>query len=79
MKWIHTESDACLARELEEALALLPSIASILVKMGYESVEEAEKEFRDERFGYHEFWYGNLLELLRKTDWAAMRERLKAR
>ena len=43
------------------------------------SVEEAEKEFRDERFGYHEFWYGNLLELLRKTDWAAMRERLKAR
>ena len=43
MKWIHTESDACLARELEEALALLPSIASILVKMGYESVEEAEK------------------------------------
>lgn len=43
------------------------------------SVEDAEKEFRDERFGYHEFWYGNLLKLLRETDWAAMRERLKAR
>lgn len=43
------------------------------------SVEEAEKEFREERFGYHEFWYGNLLELLRGTNWAAMRERLKAR
>lgn len=42
------------------------------------SVEEAEKEFRDERFGYHEFWYGNLLKLLRETDWSAMRERLKA-
>ena len=43
------------------------------------SVEEAEKEFRDERFGYHEFWYENLLKLLRETDWAAMRGRLKAR
>lgn len=43
------------------------------------SVADAEKEFRDERFGYHEFWYGNLLELLRNTDWAAMRARLKAR
>ena len=43
------------------------------------SVEDAEKEFRDDRFGYHEFWYGNLLELLRTTDWAAMRARLKAR
>ena len=42
------------------------------------SVEEAEKEFRDERFGYHEFWYANLLELLRTTDWDAMRGRLKA-
>ena len=41
------------------------------------SVEEAEKEFRDERFGYHEFWYANLLELLRTTDWDAMRSRLK--
>ena len=43
------------------------------------SVEDAEKEFRDDRFGYHEFGYGNLLELLRTTDWAAMRARLKAR
>ena len=43
------------------------------------SVEDAEKEFRDERFGYHEFWYENLLKLLRETDWAAMRARLKVR
>ena len=43
------------------------------------SVEDAEKEFRDERFGYHEFWYENLLKLLRETDWNAMRARLKAR
>lgn len=42
------------------------------------SVEEAEREFRDERFGYHEFWYENLLSLLRETDWSAMRSRLKA-
>lgn len=43
------------------------------------SVEEAEREFRDDRFGYHEFWYENLLALLRETDWDAMRARLKAR
>lgn len=43
------------------------------------SVAEAEKEFRDERFGYHEFWYENLLHLLRETDWAAMRARLMPR
>ena len=43
------------------------------------SVEKAVEEFRDERFGYHEFWYGNLLKLLHETDWSAMRERLKAR
>lgn len=42
------------------------------------SVEKAEEEFRDVRFGYHEFWYGNLLKLLHETDWAAMRARLKA-
>lgn len=42
------------------------------------TVAEAEKEFRDERFGYHEFWYGNLLELLHNTDWGAMRNRLRA-
>jgi protein tyrosine/serine phosphatase len=41
------------------------------------NVEEAEKEFRDERFGYHEFWYKNLLKLLRETDWDAMRTRIK--
>lgn len=43
MKWIHTESDVRLARELEESLALLPPIASVLVKMGYADPEQAEK------------------------------------
>ena len=43
------------------------------------SVEAAEKEFREERFGYHEFWYENLLKLLRETDWIAMRGRLTGR
>ena len=43
------------------------------------SVAEAEKEFREERFGYHEFWYQNLLTLLRETDWEAMRIRIKGR
>ena len=43
MKWVHTESDAHLARELEETLALLPPIASILVKKGYGNIEQAEK------------------------------------
>lgn len=43
------------------------------------SMEDAEKEFCDERFGYHEFWYENLLKLLRETDWGAMRARLKVR
>lgn len=42
------------------------------------SVEKAVAEFRDERFGYLEFWYGNLLKLLHETDWAAMRKRLEA-
>ena len=40
------------------------------------SVEEAEAEFRNDRYGHHEFWYGNLVELLRSTDWDAMRTRL---
>ena len=43
------------------------------------SVEDAEAEFRDDRYGHHEFWYGNLVKLLRSTDWDAMRARLKAR
>lgn len=43
MKWIHTESDVHLAHELQDALALLPPIASVLVKMGYTDVERAEK------------------------------------
>lgn len=40
------------------------------------SVEAAEKEFRDDTYGHHEFWYGNLVELLRNTDWQAMKQRL---
>ena len=43
MKWIHTESDVQLAHELQDALALLPPISSVLVKMGYADVESAEK------------------------------------
>ncbi len=43
MKWIHTESDVQLVHELQDALALLPPIASVLVKMGYADVERAEK------------------------------------
>lgn len=38
------------------------------------STEAAEKEFTDERFGHHEFWYGNLRRLLRHTDWDAFRK-----
>lgn len=37
------------------------------------SVEDAEKEFIDDRFGHHEFWYGNLRRLLHRIDWAALR------
>lgn len=43
MKWIHSEADACKMHELQDALALLPPIASVLVKTGYEDVESAEK------------------------------------
>lgn len=41
------------------------------------SVAAAEKEFTDDTYGHHEFWYGNLVKLLRSTDWDAMRERLR--
>ena len=40
------------------------------------SVQAAEAEFRADTYGHHEFWYGNLVELLRSTDWDAMRKRL---
>ena len=40
------------------------------------SVEEAEKEFRDDTYGHHEFWYKNLVSLLRNTDWEAVKKRL---
>jgi protein tyrosine/serine phosphatase len=43
------------------------------------SVQEAEAELRADTYGHHEFWYGNLVKLLRSTDWDAMRSRLKAR
>lgn len=46
-----------------------------IVFQGY-SVQAAEAEFRAENYGHHEFWYGNLVELLRSTDWDAMRKRL---
>lgn len=42
------------------------------------SVEEAEKELTDERYGHHEFWYGNLRRLLRETDWKAFKKRINA-
>ena len=42
------------------------------------SVEEAEKELTDDRFGHHEFWYGNLRKLLHSTDWNALRNRLNS-
>lgn len=41
-------------------------------------VEAAEKEFTDDRFGHHEFWYGNLRKLLHNTDWKALRKRLNS-
>lgn len=43
------------------------------------SVEEAESEFRADTYGHHEFWYGNLVRLLRSADWQAMRQRLNAK
>lgn len=42
------------------------------------SVAQAEAEFRMARYGHHDFWYGNLVVLLRSTDWAAMKARLEA-
>lgn len=43
MKWTHTEADPRAALVLQEDLALLPSIASILVKMGFRDAASAEK------------------------------------
>jgi len=42
MKWIHTEADARKSHDLQEELALLPPIASILVKKGFGDLSEAE-------------------------------------
>lgn len=41
------------------------------------SIEAAEADLKDEAYGYSEFWYGNLIELLHNTDWNAMRQRLQ--
>ncbi len=38
---------------------------------------QAEAEFRIPAYGHHDFWYGNLVQLLREVDWEAMRTRLK--
>lgn len=43
MKWVHTEADAHLVHQLQDELELLPSVASILVKMGFDTPESAEK------------------------------------
>jgi len=43
MKWIHTEADARKSHDLQEELALLPPIASILVKKGFSDLSEAER------------------------------------
>ena len=40
------------------------------------SVAQAEAEFCRDEYGHHEFWYRNLVRLLRRTDWAAMKARL---
>ena len=42
------------------------------------SVEDAEKEFTEERFGHHEFWYGNLRKLLHSANWDELRRKLNA-
>lgn len=52
-------------------------IAAYLIVYCNKSVTEAEAVLRDKRFGHHEFWYGNLSNLLHSTDWDAMRQRLK--
>lgn len=41
------------------------------------SIEAAEADLKDEAYGYSEFWYGNLTELLHTTDWKAMKQRLQ--
>jgi protein tyrosine/serine phosphatase len=40
------------------------------------SVEQAEKELRDATYGFREYWYKDLVTLLRNTDWAAVKNRL---
>lgn len=43
MNWIYTEADARAVHALQEELEVLPSIASILVKMGFRDAAGAEK------------------------------------
>lgn len=40
------------------------------------TVGQAEAEFRIPAYGHHDFWYGNLVKLMREIDWPAMRNRL---
>lgn len=42
------------------------------------TVAQAEAEFRHDLYGYHDFLYSYLADLLRTTDWDAMRTRLLA-
>lgn len=41
------------------------------------TAEQAEKEMRIDTYGYSDRIYRNLVELLRTTDWQAMRQRLE--
>lgn len=41
------------------------------------SIEAAEEDLKDDAYGYLDFWYSNLTELLHTTDWNAMRQRLQ--
>lgn len=54
-----------------------------IIVAAYRIVYEApqcggSRERPADTYGHHEFWYGNLVRLLRSTDWQAMRQRLNA-
>lgn len=52
------------------------TVAAYRIVVQHMSVEDAEKEFTDDRFGHHEFWYGNLRKLLREINWNALRRKV---